>query len=35
MELNKNIKKLINYLKNDLLKQISKVFIKMFDCCRE
>jgi len=35
MELNKNIKKFFGYFKNDLLKKISKIFIKMFDCCRE
>lgn len=35
MELNKNIKKLIDYLKNDILRQIGKIFVKLFDCCRE
>ncbi len=35
MELSEKIKEFFSYLKNDLLKKISKMFIKMFDCCRE
>jgi len=35
MKLNKIVKGFVDYLKNDLLKQINKVFVKMFECCRE
>ncbi len=35
MKLNKIIKEFVDYLKNDLLKQINKTIVKMFECCRE
>ena len=35
MELKKKIGEFLTFLKNDLLRKISKMFIKMFDCCRE
>ena len=35
MNLNKAIKNFLDYLKNDLLKQINKTIVKIFECCRD
>ncbi len=35
MKLNKIIKGFVDYLKNDLVRQINKAIVKMFECCRE
>jgi len=35
MKLNKVIQGFLNYLKNDLMKQINRTIVKMFECCRE
>jgi len=35
MEFRKIFKELVDYLKNDLLKQINKTIVKIFECCRE
>ena len=35
MKLNKIIKEFVDYLKNDLLKQINKIIVKIFECCKE
>lgn len=35
MKLNKIIKGFVDYLKNDLLKQINKTIVKIFECCKE
>ncbi|EKE15282.1 MAG: hypothetical protein ACD_12C00093G0003 [uncultured bacterium] len=35
MKLNKMIKEFVNYLKNDLLKQINRTIVKIFECCKE
>lgn len=35
MKLSKIIKEFMNYLKNDLLKQINNMIVKTFECCKE
>ena len=39
LQMTMNFKKIlgsfINYLKNDLLKQINKAIVKIFECCKD
>lgn len=35
MKLSKTIKGFVSYVKNDLLKQINKFIVKMFECCKD
>jgi hypothetical protein len=35
MNIEKIIKEFFDYLKNDLLKQINKGIVKIFECCKE
>lgn len=31
----KKIKEFFAYFRNDLMKKISKMFVRMFDCCKD
>jgi len=35
MKLNKIIQDFVKYLRNDLLKQINKSIVKIFECCKD
>lgn len=35
MKLKKILLSFVDYLKNDLLKQINKFIVKIFECCKD